>query len=110
MISKQRRACVAGSASPTVFPSGPIGAVPPTDTNGPTRTARENPMRSAYGFGIATARRSTRATVTPALRGPGFVTAVVLGSALTAAAGDVAQAIPAGYSRARDELDEPTWV
>ena len=38
MISKQRRACAAGSGS--TVPSGHCGAVPATTTRSPTRTAR----------------------------------------------------------------------
>src|SRR5579884_3784469 len=43
-------ACLRGaSPTPTVLPSGPMGAVPATATIFPIRTAREMPRRGSYG-------------------------------------------------------------
>ncbi len=47
MISRQRRACAAGSGSTS--PDGHTGAVPETSTRSPTRTARLNPMLASNG-------------------------------------------------------------
>ena len=56
MISKQRRACTAGSGSHD--PSGQIGAVPETNTRSPTRTARLMPILGSYGEPEETFRRA----------------------------------------------------
>src|SRR5262245_53030163 len=49
MMSRQRRACAAGSPLPTVLPSS-SGAVPETAMIEPTRTAREMPTFGSYGL------------------------------------------------------------
>src|SRR5262245_17520242 len=63
MISRQRRACIEGSAFPTVRPSGPRGAVPETVTMLPTRTAREIPTFGSYGLPLDTSFRMTAGSV-----------------------------------------------
>src|SRR5579885_3437772 len=65
-ISMQRRICAAASPCPTVFPSGPMGAVPETAMMLPTRTARENPSFDSYGEPLDT-RRCAMCPYTPSL-------------------------------------------
>jgi hypothetical protein len=57
MISKHLFVCPAASPGAAVLPSAPMGAVPPTETKRPTRTALENPTTGSYGLPLDTSCR-----------------------------------------------------
>src|SRR5262245_51587483 len=61
MMSRQRRACAAGSPLPTVLPSR-SGAVPDTAMIEPTRTAREMPTIGSYGLPLEMSVRMVQST------------------------------------------------
>src|SRR3954469_2704658 len=68
MISKQRRACTAGSGSQE--PSGHTGAVPDTSTRSPARIAREKPIGASKGEPDDARRRSAMRRGAAAVRIP----------------------------------------